>query len=50
LNLIKIAIDQGIRWATYTLPDDEQWQGINTPESLRRREKKMKGGLLNLNE
>lgn len=41
VDLIKIAIDQGDRMATYTLPDDSQWQGINTPEQLEEANRKM---------
>lgn len=40
-DLIKIAIDQGMRIATYTLPNDDEWQGINTPEELEKAVKKM---------
>lgn len=41
VDLIKIAIDQGDRMATYTLPDDSQWQGINTQEQLNKAIEKM---------
>ncbi|QQG41164.1 MAG: NTP transferase domain-containing protein [Candidatus Woesebacteria bacterium] len=47
VDLIKLAIDQGDRMATYTLPNDDEWQGINTPEQLaeanRKMDKKLKG-------
>lgn len=41
VDLIKIAIDQGDRMATYTLPNDDEWQGINTLEQLDEANKKM---------
>ena len=34
VDLIKIAIDEKAKMATYTLPNDDEWQGINTPEQL----------------
>ena len=43
VDLIKIAIDQGTRMATYTLPNDDEWQGVNTPEQLAEANKKMEG-------
>lgn len=42
VDLIKLAIDQGDRMATYTLPNDNEWHGINTPEQLIDAEEKMK--------
>lgn len=42
VDLIKLAIDQGDRMATYTLPNDDEWHGINTPEQLIDAEEKMK--------
>jgi UDP-N-acetylmuramoyl-L-alanyl-D-glutamate--2,6-diaminopimelate ligase len=45
VDLIKIAIDQGDRMATYTLPNDEEWQGVNTPEQLEDAQKKMEARL-----
>lgn len=45
VDLIKLAIDQKDRMATYTLPDDYEWQGINTPEELEKAEQKMEGRL-----
>lgn len=47
VDLVKIAIDQKDRMATYTLPDDSQWYGINTPEQLKEAEEKMKERLQN---
>jgi len=44
-DLIKLTIDSGERMATYTLPDDSEWQGINTPEQLIEAEKKMEARL-----
>jgi len=41
VDLIKLAIDQGDRMATYTLPNDDEWQGINTPEQLAEANRKM---------
>jgi len=41
VDLIKIAIDQGDRMATYTLPNDDEWHGVNTPEQLTDAQKKM---------
>ncbi len=40
-DLVKMAIDQGDRMATYTLPNDDEWQGINTPEQLEIARQKM---------
>lgn len=50
VDLIKIAIDQGDRMATYTLPNDEEWQGINTHEELEKARNKMAEKLKSLNE
>lgn len=41
VDLVKLAIDQGDRMATFTLPDDSEWQGINTPEQLLEARQKM---------
>lgn len=41
VDLIKLAIDQGDRMATYTLPNDNEWQGINTTEQLAEANRKM---------
>lgn len=41
VDLVKMAIDEGARMATYTLPNDDEWQGINTPEQLEEANKKM---------
>lgn len=41
VDLIKVAIDQGERMATYTLPNDNEWQGVNTPEQLEEANRKM---------
>ena len=41
MDMIKLAIDQKDRMATYTLPDDSEWQGINTQEQLEDANKKM---------
>lgn len=41
VDLIKVAIDQGDRMATYTLPNDDEWQGVNTPEQLEEANRKM---------
>lgn len=41
VDMVKLAIDQGERMATYTLPDDSEWQGVNTPEQLEEANKKM---------
>jgi len=50
VDLIKLAIDQGDRMATFTLPNDDEWQGINTPEQLEEAKVKMEKRLENLNE
>jgi UDP-N-acetylmuramoyl-L-alanyl-D-glutamate--2,6-diaminopimelate ligase len=41
VDIVKMAIDQGDRMATYTLPNDDEWQGVNTPEQLDEANKKM---------
>jgi dTDP-glucose pyrophosphorylase len=41
VDLVKLAIDEGQRMATYTLPDDSEWQGINTPQQLEEANRKM---------
>jgi UDP-N-acetylmuramoyl-L-alanyl-D-glutamate--2,6-diaminopimelate ligase len=41
VDLVKIAIDRGDRMATYTLPNDDEWQGVNNPEQLEEANKKM---------
>jgi bifunctional UDP-N-acetylglucosamine pyrophosphorylase/glucosamine-1-phosphate N-acetyltransferase len=41
VDLVKIAIDRGDPIFVYSLPDDRQWQGINTPEQLAEANKKM---------
>ncbi len=50
VDLIKMAIDQGMRMATFTLPDDSEWQGINTPEELEKARSKMEERLKTFNE
>lgn len=50
VDLIKIAIDEKAKMATFTLPDDSQWQGINTPEELEKARTKMAGRIKSLNE
>lgn len=50
VDLIKMAIDQGMRMATFTLPDDSEWQGINTPEELEKARVKMEERLKTFNE
>lgn len=50
VDLVKIAIDQGDKMATYTLPNDEEWQGINTPLELEKARLKMAKRIENLNE
>lgn len=50
VDLVKIAIDEGARMATYTLPNDDEWQGINNPEELEKARNKMTARLKNLNE
>ena len=47
VDIIKIAIDQGDRMATYTLPNDNEWQGVNTQEQLEEANKKMEERLRN---
>lgn len=41
VDIIKLAIDQGDRMATYTLLNDDEWQGVNTPEQLEEANRKM---------
>lgn len=50
VDLVKIAIDQGDKMATYTLSNDDEWQGINTPEELEKARNKMTKKLKSLNE
>lgn len=50
VDLIKLAIDQKDRMATYTLPNDDEWQGINTPEQLEEANKKMAGRLAEISK
>lgn len=50
VDLIKMAIDQGERMATYTLPNCDEWQGINTPEELEKARAKMQIRLNDFNE
>ena len=40
-DAVKLAIDQKDRMATYTLPNDDEWQGVNTPEQLEIANRKM---------
>ncbi|HJY99052.1 MAG TPA: Mur ligase family protein [Patescibacteria group bacterium] len=47
VELIKTAIDQKEKVTAYKLPDDREWQGVNTPEELARAEEKMKEKLKN---
>lgn len=47
VDLVKMAIDQGARMATYTLPNDDEWQGVNTPEQLEEANRKMALRLVN---
>ena len=46
VDLIKLAIDQGDKMATYTLPNDDEWQGVNTPAQLEEANKKMEQRLM----
>lgn len=50
VDLIKLAIDQNDRMATYTLPNDDEWQGINTPEQLEEANKKMASKLIGIHQ
>lgn len=50
VDLIKMAIDEGVKMATYTLPNDDEWQGINTPEELEKARNKMAERIKSLNE
>lgn len=45
VDMIKLAIDQKDKMATYTLSNDDEWQGINTPEQLAEANKKMEARL-----
>ena len=47
VDIIKLAIDQGDRMATYTLPNDDEWQGVNTQEQLDEANEKMAARLIN---
>lgn len=49
VDIVKLAIDQKDKMATYTLPNDDEWQGVNTPEQLEEANKKM-AEILNLLE
>jgi len=42
VDIVKLAIDQKDRMATYTLPNCDEWHGINTPEQLLEAEREMK--------
>ena len=46
VDIVKIAIDQGDRIATYTLSNCDEWQGINTPKQLIEANEKMKQRLM----
>ncbi len=48
VDLVKLAIDEGRKMATYTLPNSDEWQGINTPEQLAEANKKMSDKLKNI--
>lgn len=41
VDLVKIALDQNDPIFVYKLPDESQWQGINTPEQLKEANQKM---------
>ena len=47
VDLVKLAIDNGDKMATYTLPNDNEWQGVNTPQELGKAEAKMEERLKN---
>ena len=47
VDMVKLAIDQGDKMATYTLPNDDEWQGVNTQEQLDEANKKMEKRLQN---
>ena len=47
VDIIKLAIDQKDKMATYTLPNDDEWQGVNTQEQLEEANKKMQKRLQN---
>ncbi|MDP3994980.1 MAG: UDP-N-acetylmuramoyl-L-alanyl-D-glutamate--2,6-diaminopimelate ligase [bacterium] len=42
IDIVKLAIDQKDRMATYTLPNCDEWQGVNTPKQLKEANEKMK--------
>lgn len=46
VDLIKVAIDNRDRMATYTLPNDDEWQGVNTVEQLEEANRKMSARLI----
>ena len=41
VDLVKIAVDSGEKVNVFQLPDDGEWQGVNTPEQLMEAEEKM---------
>ncbi len=41
VDIVKLAIDQGDKMATYTLPNCDEWQGVNTSEQLEEANRKM---------
>ena len=47
VDIVKLAIDQRDKMATYTLPNDDEWQGVNTQEQLDKANKKMEKRLRN---
>ena len=46
VDIVKLAIDQGDRMATYTLLNDDEWQGVNIPEQLEEANRKMADRLI----
>ena len=46
VDIVKLAIDQGDRMATYTLQDDYEWFGVNTHEQLTEANEKMAARLI----
>jgi len=46
VDLIKIGNDQGDIMGTYTLPNDDEWEGVNTPEQLAEANEKMASRLI----
>ena len=48
VDVIKLAVDQGDQMATYTLPNDDEWHGVNTPEQLVEANKKMESRLITI--